>query len=125
MVNTNTKHFLQLLCGVKLNTMIFAKQKKKLSERKKHINAQLILRSNTLKPSLRKMFVCFIPNDWRKKTPEEFHINALCNSTPNPVRKNPVVSKSAFQCIKMDVWYLRDFESKKMPNPRTKTITLI
>lgn len=63
MVNTNTIHFLQLLCGVKLNTMIFAKQKKKLSERKKHINAQLILRSNTLKPSLRKMFVCFIPND--------------------------------------------------------------
>lgn len=62
MVNTNTKHFLQLLCGVKLNTMSFAKQKKK-SERKKHINAQLILRSNTLKPSLRKMFVCFIPND--------------------------------------------------------------
>lgn len=105
--------------------MIFAKQKKKLSERKKHINAQLILRSNTLKPSLRKMFdVCFIPNDWRKKTPEEFHINALCNSTPNPVRKNPVVSKSAFHCIKMDVWYLRDFELKKMPNPQTTTITL-
>lgn len=63
MVNTNTIHFLQLLCGVKLNTMIFAKQKKKLSERKKPINAQAILRSNTLKPSLRKMFVCFIPND--------------------------------------------------------------
>lgn len=117
MVNTNNIHFLQLLCGVKLNTMSFAKQKKKLSERKKHINAQLILRSNTLKPSLRKMFVCFIPNDWSKKTPEEFHINALCNSTPNPnpVRKNPVVSRSAFHCIKMDVWYLRDFELKKMP----------
>lgn len=50
-----------------------------------------------------------------KKILEEFYINVFCNFifNFNFVRKNLVVSKFVFYCIKMDVWYLRDFELKK------------